>query len=117
MHEPDEDEHKPHDESAPNGQVRVLDLSYAPGRPVRIAVRRRENRYDIDDMGAAVELAGRPDGWLAAAQRTVGQLGWNINRDGVVVMQGFEGRDVDDLIRRTGDASLAVFEALLALEE
>lgn len=54
-------------------------------------------RYDIDDMGAA--------------------LGWNINRQGVVFVQATAGRDIDALVRGTGEASTAVLEALLALEE
>lgn len=67
-----------------NGVLRVTALSYMPGRPVRIRVRHREHRYDIDDMGTAVAIAGRPPGWREAAERAVRTLGWNINRDGVV---------------------------------
>jgi hypothetical protein len=80
-------------------------------------VRRRGVRYDIDDMGGAVAVAGRPPGWLEAAERAVEALGWNINRDGIVFMQAVEGRDIDALVRRTGEASAAVLEALLALED
>ena len=68
-------------------------------------------------MGTAVELAGRPAGWLEPAERAVKALGWNINRDGVVFMQAVEGRDIDALVRRTGEASVAVLEALLELAE
>jgi hypothetical protein len=92
-------------------------LSYVPGRPVRVSVRRRGIRYDIDDMGNAVEIAGRPPGWHEAAERVVAERGWNVNRGGVVFVQGIEGRDIDSLIRHTGEVSVAVFEALLALEE
>jgi hypothetical protein len=42
-------------------------LSYRPGHPVSIRVRRRGSRYDITDAASAVNLAGRPDGWLATA--------------------------------------------------
>jgi ankyrin repeat protein len=100
-----------------SGLVRETGLSYARGRPVRVSVRRRGIRYDIDDLGRAVEFAGRPPGWLEAAERAVAQLGWNVNRSGVVFVQVVEGRDIDDLVRRTGEASKAVLEALLALEE
>ena len=100
-----------------SGIVRETGLSYAPGRPIRVSVRRRGVRYDINDMGSAVALAGRPPGWLEAAERAVEELGWNVNREGVVFMQAVEGRDIDALVRRTGEASAAVLEALLALEE
>jgi hypothetical protein len=100
-----------------SGIVRETGLSYAPGRPIRVSVRRRGVRYDINDMGGAVALAGRPPGWLEAAERAVEELGWNVNREGVVFMQAVEGRDIDALVRRTGEASAAVLEALLALEE
>lgn len=100
-----------------SGEVRETELSYMPGRPVRISVRRRSHRYDIDDMGVAVELSGRPPGWRAAAERIVGEMDWNINRDGVVQMQTLEGRDVDWFVRRTGEVSLAVLQAILDVEE
>jgi hypothetical protein len=92
-------------------------LSYLPGRPIRIGVRRRGIRYDIDDMGGAVAIAGRPPGWLEAAQRTVRAIGWNVSRDGVVFVPAVEGRDIDALVHRTGEASAAVLDAILALEE
>jgi hypothetical protein len=103
--------------AARSGLVRETGLTYAPGRPIRVSVRRRGVRYDIDDMGGAVAFAGRPLGWLEAAERAVEALGWNVNRDGVVSVQAVEGRDIDALVRRTGEASAAVLEALFALEE
>jgi hypothetical protein len=103
--------------AARSGIVRDTGLSYAPGRPIRVSVRRRGVRYDIDDMGGAVAVAGRPPAWLEAAERVVAELGWNVNRKGVVFVQVVEGRDIDDLVRRTGEASAAVMEALFALED
>ncbi len=100
-----------------SGVVRETGLNYAPGRPIRVSVRSRGVRYDIDDMGRAVAFAGRPPGWLEAAERAVRALGWNVKRDGVVFVQAVEGRDIDDLVRGTGEASAAVLEALFALEE
>ena len=100
-----------------SGVVRSTGLAYAPLRPVGISVRRRERRIDIDDMGAAVAFAGRRPGWREAAERAVEPLGWNVTREGVVCMQAVEGRDVDDLVRRTAEASLAVRDALLDLED
>jgi ankyrin repeat protein len=99
-----------------SGLVRDTGLSYLPGRPVRVSVRRRGIRYDIDDMGGALALAGRPPGWLEAAERAVAALGWNVSREGVVFMRAVEGRDIDALVRRTGEASAAVLEAILALD-
>ena len=103
--------------AARSGIVRDTGLTYTPGRPILVSVRRRGIRYDIDDMGGAVAVAGRPPGWLEAAERVVAELGWNVNRKGVVLVQVVEGRDIDDLVRRTGEASAAVMEALFALEE
>jgi hypothetical protein len=92
-------------------------LSYVPGRPVRVSVRRRGIRYDIDDMGGAIAVAGRPPGWREVAERTVAELGWNVNRDGVVFVQVAEGSDIAALVTRTGEASAAVLDTLLELEE
>lgn len=72
---------------------------------------------DIDDMGTAAALAGKPRGWLETAERTVRVSGWNVNREGVVLVPAVVGRDIEALVRGTADASLAVFEALLELQE
>jgi ankyrin repeat protein len=102
---------------ARGGVLRDVGLTYVPGRAVHVRVRQRGTRYDLDDMGVAVEIAGRPPGWLEAAERVVAERGWNVTRDGVVCVQAVEGRDIDALIRRTGEASAAVFEALLSLQD
>lgn len=96
--------------------MRVTGLSYMPGRPVRISVRRRERRYDIDDTGAAIGIAGRPPGWREVAERVVNAVGWNVTRDGVVFVQAVEGRDIDALVQRTGEVSVAVLDAVLDME-
>jgi ankyrin repeat protein len=99
------------------GIVRETGRSYGPGRPIRVSVRRRGIRYDIDDMGEAVAIAGRPPGWLDAAERAVRALGWNVSREGVVFVGAVEGRDIDALVQGTVEASAAVLDAVLALEE
>jgi hypothetical protein len=93
----------------------VLDsgLSYVPGRPVCIHVRKRGNRYDFTDAAAAVDLAGRPERWLATASDTVAAMGMNVNRRGVVFVTGFERRDLADLATRLAECSRSVYMSLL----
>src|SRR3954470_21073185 len=80
---------------AERGEV-MLDagVDYATGRPVRVHVRKRERRYTLDDDGAAVASAGRPHGWLAAAERAAAEEGVNVNRRGIVFVPAVEGRDL-----------------------
>ncbi len=80
-----------------------------------IHVRHRGLRYDLNDDGAAVELAGKRRGWLELAQRVVAADGFNINRRGVVFVPAVEGRDIDDLCLRLGESSRQVYLALLEL--
>jgi ankyrin repeat protein len=100
-----------------DGVVRDTGRSYLPGRPIRVSVRRRGIRYEIDDMGTAVAIAGRPPGWREAAERVVAAHGWNVTRAGSVSVAAVEGRDIDALVARTGEVSAEVLEALLALED
>ncbi len=88
-------------------------LSYLPGRSVRVHVRKRGGRYDLTDAATAVNLAGRPDGWLATASDTVATMGMNVNRRGVVFVTGFERRDLADLAMRLAECSRLVFQSLL----
>ncbi len=89
---------------------------YRTGEPVQVGRRTRGIRIDLDDGGRAVALAGRPPGWLAAAERAVEAEGMNVNRRGVVFVQGFEGRDLERLEGKVAAASLAVYDALLELQ-
>ena len=88
-------------------------LSYRPGHPVGIRVRKRGRRYDITDGATAVNLAGRPDGWLATASDTAARTGMNVNRRGVVFVTGFEQRDLADLVMRLAECSREVYVSLL----
>lgn len=92
-------------------------VEYFPGHPVVVSKRKRGNRYDFDDGGAAVALAGQPPGWLDVSQRVVAEEGLNVNRKGVVFVQGFEGRDLGRLEHKVADASRAVYLALLERED
>ena len=78
-------------------------------------MRRQERRRA--DGGQAVRLAGMPPGWLAVAQRVVDDLGLNVNRRGVVFVPAVYPDWVDELTARVADASLAVYEALLELDD
>jgi hypothetical protein len=91
--------------------------TYGDGEQVRIRVRKRDRRYDIDDLGRAVKKAGRPPRWLARAQRVVAQEGFNVNRAGVVFVPAFEGRDLASLALRLADCCLAVYGELLELDD
>jgi hypothetical protein len=84
---------------------------------VLVRVRCRGGRCEIDDRGWAVETAGRPPGWLEAAERTVAELGWNVARTGTVFVTVAADRGIEDLVRRTADAALAVRDTILALDD
>lgn len=90
-------------------------LVYGGHGPVEVHVRKRGRRYDISDGAGAVSAAGRPAGWLDAAERVVAEADLNVNRRGVVFVRVVEGRDVGALTRRVAEASLAVYEALLEI--
>ncbi len=91
-------------------------VSYRPGEPVVVSVRKRGRRYDIDDRGHAVRPAARPTGWLDAARSVVAADGLNVNRAGVVFVPTVEGRDPASLAWRVAETSLLVHRALLDLD-
>jgi hypothetical protein len=81
-----------------------------------IAVRKRGNRYDLDDGGAAIERAralGAARDWLPIAERVVAREGFNVNRHGVVFVPVVEGRDLASLAVRLADCAESVHAALL----
>jgi hypothetical protein len=84
---------------------------------VLVRVRCRGGRCEIDDRGWAVDAGGRPPGWHEVAERAAAGLGWSVSRSGRVLVAVAADRDIEDLVRRTADAALAVRDALLALEE
>jgi hypothetical protein len=88
-------------------------LTFDGQRAVEVNVRKRGHRYDIDDQGTAVSAAGRPPGWFRIAEDVVAGIGFNVNRRGVVFVSAVEGRDIAALALKTGEASLAVYSALL----
>jgi hypothetical protein len=74
----------------------------------------------FSDEARAVDAAGRPRGWLTVAQQVVRELDLNVNRRGVVFVSSPLSRPLAwrrSLERRVADASIAVYEALLELDE
>ena len=97
-----------------NGETSVeTALSYTSDQPVVIHVRKRGPRYDVDDDGAAVRLAGEPTGWHEEAEGLARAHGLNINRSGVVFVPAVVGRDIDALVLSVADTSLSLYLALL----
>jgi hypothetical protein len=91
--------------------------SFGDGEVVRINVRTRDRRVDLDDGGRAVEKAGVSGrGWLEVAERVVAEEGFNVNRRGVVFVPTFVGRDIDRLAERLAATAVDVYAALLELE-
>jgi ankyrin repeat protein len=90
-------------------------LVYARGKPVRVHVRKRGTRYELDDLGGALAAAAEPEGWMPVAERVVERFGLNVNRPGRVFVTSHEGRDLDRLVRLVAETSVAVYAALLEL--
>jgi hypothetical protein len=92
-------------------------LEYLPGDPVRVRVVRREHRISVTDDGAAIAMAGRPHAWREAAN-LVGNLGVNVSRRGVVSLPVVPvGPCEEKTMRRIGEASLCLYQAILEREE
>ena len=89
-----------------------------PGEPVEVFARKRGPRWDFGDGGRAVQLAGKPTGWLPTAERVVAEEGMNVNRAGVVFVPAVERpcRDLAALVLRLGDVLHPVHAELLELE-
>ena len=85
-----------------------------------MTARTREAWVHFSDEARGVEAAGRPAGWLPVAQQVVRDLDLNVNRRGVVFVASPLSRPLAwrrSLERRVADASIAVYEALLELDE
>ena len=88
--------------------------------PVEVSARSREGWVHFSDEARGVDAAGRPGGWLPVAREVVRELDLNINRRGVVFVSSPLSRPSDwrrSLEHRVADASIAVYEALLELDE
>jgi hypothetical protein len=92
-------------------------LEYRPGEPVVIRTVRRRHIHVTDD-GTAVAKAGRPRGWRERASRIEAELCVNVSRNGVVSLPVVPaGPGLDAIVLRVADASLALYEEILDLEE
>lgn len=104
--------------NAPARSDELIDtgLEYAPGDPVHVRVVRRERRISVGDDGGAVRRAGRPSGWRDALDAVADELVVNISRDGVVSLPVVRaGPGESSIVRRIGEASLALYQELLDL--
>lgn len=90
-------------------------LTYGDGEPVEILVRKRLHRYLLTDRGRAVAKSGKPAGWREPAEWAAEPM--NLDRTGAVFVPAVGGSDLRDLVVRLADASRAVHEALLVLDE
>ncbi len=93
-------------------------LRYTEDEPVLVHVKRRLHRYMLDDRGAAARIAGRPPGWAEVAHDiVVGRFWLNVDRRGRVFVPSVYPHMHEELIHRIGDASVALYVALLELDE
>lgn len=92
-------------------------LAWSDGEPVLVRVRRRGRNHDVDDMGEAVRRGGPAPGWQKVARRVVEDEWWlNVDRSGKVFV-GCRRERLDWIVGRVAGASLALYLALLELEE
>lgn len=70
----------------------------------------------MSDEGGAVDRAGRPSSWHAAAERVLREFDVNITAAGVVSLPVVAaGPSEQEVVRRIGEASLALYQELLEL--
>ena len=108
------------EEAAERAGRRARDRAHLRARAARSgsASAARGTATTSTTSAGAVAVAGPPAGLARGgrARRRRRSAGTS-SRDGVVFVQAVEGRDIDALVRRTGEASAAVLEALFALAE
>jgi hypothetical protein len=97
-------------------RVVETELRYADETPVRVHIRKRGRRYDVDDEGAGVRKAravGVSD-WDAVATDVAEAHDLNVNRSGVVFVPAVEGGpDLAWLVFRVARCSYSVHSELL----
>jgi hypothetical protein len=101
----------------------VLDtgLTYDGITPVRIRAKKRQGRYEFSDEGGAVAAAGVDRKQVRFPDSiATGKCSANVSRRGVVSLPGFASSGDQWLARLpelVADSSLALYEALLELED
>lgn len=91
-------------------------LSYRPGDPVLVRVRRRERRIEVSDEGGALDRGGGREGWRELATRLERELDVNISRQGVVSLPVVPaGPGLETIVARIAEASLTFYQELLEL--
>jgi hypothetical protein len=95
----------------------TTDLEYRPGEPVVIRTFRRRHIHVTDD-GAAVAKAGKPRDWRELAGRIEVELNVNVGRNGAISLPVVPaGPGLEAIVNRVADASLALYEGILDLDE
>jgi hypothetical protein len=101
--------------------VLETDLTYEGITPVRIRATKREGRIHFADEGGAVAAADVDPQRLDFPDRIeIGKYSVNVSRQGVVWLPGFARSEPEWLAKLPGlvaDGSLALYEALLELED
>jgi hypothetical protein len=93
-------------------------LRFTADAAVVVRVRRRLHRYMLDDRGDAARIAGRPPGWRELAHEVVvREHGLNVDRQGQVFVPTVRPALLDELVLRVAAASLALYVALLELQD
>ena len=96
-------------------------LTYDGITPVRVHVRKREGRYEFSDDGGAVAAAGIDRRRVAFPDHVrMSEASANVSRKGVVSLPGFATSSDEWLAKLSElvtDGSVAVYEALLELED
>jgi hypothetical protein len=101
-------------ESTHEERIVATAYEYSPGDPVVVRVVHRGRKTGITDDGAAIERAGRPEGWREVAKRIDDELIVNVSRHGVVSLPVVRrGPDEDAIVDRIARASLALYHDLL----
>ena len=78
-------------------------------------MRKRLHRYLLTDQGRAVAKAGKPPGWREPAEWAAEPM--NLDRQGAVFVPAVDGPRPARPLVRLADASRAVHEALLVLDD
>jgi hypothetical protein len=92
---------------------------WVAGQRVEIFIRRRGYWTELDDRGEAIRRAGKPEGWLEAADRIAVADGMNVGRNGVIGVKYGErtGHDLEEITGRLTDTARAIYLTLLDLED